>query len=91
MWYHSVLENLCTQLYVWCDCVSDNLTTTINTVKESQHSQRELSSDVSSLQAFQKNMSVGAGKWSVFFKYNFKVKVIGWWSFLQRLNMLVTA
>nr|XP_022304291.1 multimerin-1-like [Crassostrea virginica] len=50
-----VLSNLTTFL-------SDNLTTTINTVKESQHSQRELSSDVSSLQAFQKNMSVGAVK-----------------------------
>ena len=71
MWYHSVLENLCTQLYVWCVCVSDNLNTTINTVKQSQNSQQELSSAVSSLQAFQSNMSLTAGKWSLFFKCNF--------------------
>ncbi|XP_078320033.1 uncharacterized protein LOC111106082 [Crassostrea virginica] len=42
--------------------LSDNLKTTINSLKQSQNSQRELSSAVSSLQAFQKNVSLSEGK-----------------------------
>nr|XP_022320446.1 eisosome protein 1-like [Crassostrea virginica] len=42
--------------------LSDNLKTTINTVKQSQNSQQELSSAVSSLQVFQRNMSVLTAK-----------------------------
>ncbi|XP_078341128.1 uncharacterized protein LOC111122800 [Crassostrea virginica] len=41
--------------------LSDNLKTTINSLKQSQNSQRELSSAVSSLQVFQRNMSVLSG------------------------------
>nr|XP_022294285.1 uncharacterized protein LOC111104556 [Crassostrea virginica] len=42
--------------------LSDNLKTTINSLKQSQNSQRELSSAVSSLQTLQKNMSLSAVK-----------------------------
>ena len=41
---------------------SDKLKTTMNSLKQSQDSQRELSSAVSSLQALQKNVSLSAGK-----------------------------
>ena len=47
-------------------CNSDKLKTTINSLKQCQDSQRELSFAVSSLQAFQKIMSLDAGKCPVF-------------------------
>ena len=41
---------------------SDNLKATMDSLKQSQDSQRELSSAVSSLQTLQKNVSLSAGK-----------------------------